>query len=1225
MISPALRKIAITTIVSCGALLGVVAPALALETRTAPRWGLQTRVAPASLHIKQEGLITVSATNIGDAPINGGIAKSTVTLTDTLPTGVKPLSAVVNSNHSPLKAARNGASKCQISGAQIECTIPAIFALKPYELLVMEIRVEAEGVLPAPAENHAAVEGGEAETVALETSIKTSEANPSFGVEALEFSPEGEPASEQAAGVAQAGAHPFQLTTTFDFNQGFEPYVTDQGVRLPSAPALPKNLGFRLPPGLIGNVNAVKQCSDASFGAQGQEFANACPNDTAIGVATVEIANPTASGEFHAYFVVPVFNLIPAPGEPARFGFSITHVPVVLDTAVRTGEDYGVNVSVHYASQSVQVLGSKVSFWGIPSDKRHDASRGWACLGLGKVGEVEACEAPHEPEAPEPFLMLPTSCQERLNTAVSGEAWNGDILRGPEERAGLGQPLPEIPNVSPTLISGCDSLPFEPSVEVKPSTHEASTPTGMDVSVKVPQASTMELSYENKSEAAVSSTVLELPEGIQTSAGAANGLTTCAAAGVGFNGFEVGLGEGAQLENNHFDATTASCPNSAKIGTVSIKTPVLERELIGGVYLAQQNTNPFASPLVLYIIAEDKAPDEVNTSKVLVKLAGEVGINPTTGQLISDFKNTPQSPFEELKLHLWDGGRASQASPAHCGTYSPKATFTNSSNELKPEPKDEFSITSGPGGTPCPGATLPFQPTQQAESTNPQAGAFSPFRLVIERPDGNAALKSIVTQLPPGLAALIGSVTPCPEPQAAQGTCGPESLIGHSLASSGLGSSPYKFPGEVFLTGPYNGAPFGLSAVTEATAGPFHLGKVVVRSSISVDEFTAAATITTAAAQFFPLSGETQQFAGLPELLKGAPAQIKRLEVNVDRPNFEFNPTSCTPSAITGQLTGYEGVAPVNVSTPFQLANCGSLPFAPKLTASVQGHASKANGTTFIVSVQSPGVGEANIHKVDLTLPEALPSRLTTIQKACLEAVFNANPAACDEGSVIGEGIVHTPVFKNPLRGPAYLVSHGGAAFPDVEFVLQGENITLVLDGKTDIKKGITYSRFETAPDAPFTTFESIFPAGPHSALTANVPASEEFNLCKHALTMPTEITAQNGAFIPQTTKIELLGCGGVAGFTTAAVKIRRHSVKGSTLTLVVAVPGSGHLTVKGPGLHTLKKSVSKAGNYTLKIKLGPKGKAAVAHKHLLKVRVRLSFAPTHGKASAAAVTAKFH
>jgi hypothetical protein len=1133
-----------------GALLLALAcgtPAVAAETNA--HWNVESRQAPENLPPGGEGMIIVTVTNLGDSGVNGTATGSKVTISDALPAGteaktVQQSTEVMSAEFAAKHQYETENLTCpKTTGTAVECTYTGTLA--PYELLQLKIPVKVSDGAVNGAPNVVTVSGGDTSPASAtrEAPVKVGTRAATFGVESFEMTPE----TESFEADSQAGSHPFQMTTTFNLNQGYEPAVngTDKGALLPTAPdhedALVKNLTFKLPPGLIGNVNAVKPCSDTSFGSEGHELADPCPNSSVIGVSTVTLYDPGNPGVDYETYTVPLFDLEPAPGEPARFGFSVLHVPVVLHTAVRTGEDYGVTVGVDYASQTVQVVGSKVTFWGIPGDARHNESRGWQCLNHGVAGEVEPCGTPTAPASLEPYLLLPTKCAAKNETTLEGEAWNASTLEARGETPRLGEGGGELESSFAT--TGCSELPFEPKAEVTPDTTAASTPSGLGVTVSLPQGTTTEPSYTSKAEAAISSTKLELPDGWVASAGAANGLATCAAlgregiAGKEAIGLKPGLEEQAQLENTNFTLGDATCPESSKIGTVSIKTPLLERELTGGVYLAEQDTNPFASPLVLYLIAEEKAPGEVNGSQVLVKLAGEVTINPTNGQLISDFRNTPQSPFETLKLHLTNGPRASQATPARCGSYPSVATFASSSNEAEPdqpsapvESRSEFQVSTGPGASPCPGATLPFQPSFQAESTNPQAGAFSPFRLLIQNSDGDAALKTISMQLPPGVAALLGSVPLCPEPQAAQGTCSEESRIGESVASSGLGSEPVRLPGKVYLTGPYNGAPFGLASVTEANAGPFRLGRIVVRSSISVNEVTAAATINTENVQFFPgkpVAGEQTTFAGLPEMLKGVPAQLKSLEVTINRPNFEFNPTSCEPTSINGTLTGYEGTS-VGVSSRFQVANCGALPFAPKLTASVQGHATKPNGTTFIVTVESAGVGQANIHKVDLTLPEVLPSRLTTIQKACLAAVFEANPASCDEGSVIGEGIVHTPVFKNPLRGPAYLVSHGSAAFPDVEFVLQGEGIKLILDGKTDIKKGITYSKFETAPDAPFTTFETVLPAGPHSALTADVPESEDFSLCKTKPVMPTVIVGQNGATIEQTTKIALIGCGSV-------------------------------------------------------------------------------------------------
>jgi hypothetical protein len=1097
------------------AALAGATPAFA-EAPPAPHWKLESRAAPTNLPLKGEAMIVVTAANLGDAEVNGEASK--VTITDTLPAGLEATNVKPTRRGNPGRQLKQYLGECpEASGKRIVCTF--VEDLAPYEQLELLITVKTSYKAASQPDNEVAVTGGEAPSASLSRALKVNGEPTSFGVEQYELTPENEDGSPDT----QAGSQPFQMTTTFSLNETFELNPTS-GLLEPSAPALEKNLSFKLPPGLIGNANvlgnpnAVHQCPGVTFGALESGSINSCPADTAVGVAAVTFNDPITL-EFDTY-VLPIFNLVPAPGEPARFGFNIDQIPVILDTSLRTGEDYGVTVSVHNVSEAIQVLDSRVTFWGVPGDRRHDNARGWECLGkpLGPE-EGRPCK-PLELSQPAPLLTLPTSCGP-LETRVNGDAWNASELEKKHEPSTLeSSNAPSTANEPPTVLAGCGQLPFSPSIEVKPDEHAASTPTGLTVEVKVPQETT--LTAGDLAEADIKETKLELPEGMQTSAGAADGLETCSAAQLGFTG------EGTQVENDHFSSGLAECPDASKVGTVNIKTPLLAKELTGSVYMAEQNTNPFASPLVLYLVAEEP------TSRVLVKLAGEVALDPSTGRLTSTFKNTPQTPFESLTLHLFNTERASQATPAFCGNYPAAATFTAwSGGAVTKESNPEgFEITSGPEGTPCPGVSLPFAPGFQAGSTSTQAGAFTPFTLTINRPDGDQALNSITMHLPPGIAGRLSSVTPCPEPPVGQPwVCGAESLIGQSTASSGLGGDPVTLGGQVYLTSGYDGAPFGILDATLAQAGPFNLGMVYVRSRINVNPETAAVSITT---------DPGPHKDAFPTILKGVPVQLKQLNVTVDRPEFQFNPTNCDPMAVTGTLAASEG-ASVGVSYPFQVSNCATLPFKPTLTATAGGQASKANGASLDVKITSAGLGQANIHKVDLTLPKVLPSRLSTIQKACPEAVFNANPAACDEGSVIGKATVRTPVLKSPLTGPAYLVSHGGAAFPDVEFVLQGEGITLIVDGKTDIKKGITYSRFEATPDAPFTEFVTELPTGPHSALTAYVPAKADYSLCGTSLAMPTEITAQNGAVIKQTTNIARTGCEGVLSYkATSAEKLAK-------------------------------------------------------------------------------------
>ena len=312
----------------------------------------------------------------------------------------------------------------------------------------------------------------------------------------------------------------------------------------------------------------------------------------------------------------------------------------------------------------------------------------------------------------------------------------------------------------------------------------------------------------------------------------------------------------------------------------------------------------------------------------------------------------------------------------------------------------------------------------------------------------------------------------------------------------------------MYFAGPYEGAPFSLVIVTPALAGPFDFGTVVVRAALYIDPSTAQVTV------------KSDPF---PRILDGVPLDIRDVSVDMNRSQFTLNPTSCATMAVTGEESSTAGSTAV-LSDRFQAGGCATLPFNPSFTASTSGTASRAQGASLNVKlVASPG--EANVGKVDVQLPSQLPSRLTTLRKACTEAQFNTNPAGCPAASDVATATVHTSILNVPLTGPAYFVSHGGAAFPELVLVLQGENVTIDLAGNTDIKGGITYSRFEAVPDAPFTSFELNAPQGPYSILGANLPASAKYSLCGQSLTMPTVLTGQNGAVVKQTTKLGITGC----------------------------------------------------------------------------------------------------
>jgi hypothetical protein len=751
---------------------------------------------------------------------------------------------------------------------------------------------------------------------------------------------------------------------------------------------------------------------------------------------------------------------------------------------VRTGDDYGVVVTAPDIPDDLGFIGAQATFWGVPADPRHDTSRG-KCLDefegvIQKVTKLEfSCPVQ---EKPQPFVIMPTSCLGPLRTSVEGDSWEdiGNFTAPHEYTFTDDQGIP-------VSQDGCNRLSFDPSISVAPDGQQASTPSGLTVGVHVDQEAS--LNPSGLAESTVKDTTVVLPDGVALNPAGADGLSACAESQIILN-----------------SAAEQTCPESSKIGTVEIRSPLLENPLDGAAYLATQNANPFGTLLALYLVVKDPV------SGVLVKLAGEVKPNLETGQLVSTFKDTPQLPFEDLSLHFFGGSRAPLGTPPMCGGYTTVASLTPWSGSQAVQATSRFDITSGPNGTPCP-QLLPFNPSLTTGSLNLQAGAFTPFTATMSREDGNQNLDAIQLKMPPGLLGTLANVKLCGEAQANAGTCSSDSLIGHTVVSVGLGGNPYTVSGgEVFITGPYNGAPYGLSIVNPAKAGPFDLGKVIVRAKIEVDPITAALTVT---------SDSTGPYA-IPQYIEGIPLQIKHVNVTIDRSNFAFNPTNCAPMVIGGSLTSGQGAVRA-LHVPFQVTNCATLRFKPAFSVSTGAKTSRANGASLHVKLAYPKERfgtQANIAKVKVDLPRQLPSRLTTLQKACPDAMFDQNPGSCPSPSRVGEAKATTPLLPVSLNGPAYFVSHGGAKFPELVIVLSGYGTTVQLHAETFIgKSGITSSTFRTIPDVPVGTFELTLPQGKYSALAA--PGG----LCKQKLKMPTAFTAQNGAVIKQNTPIKVTGC----------------------------------------------------------------------------------------------------
>jgi hypothetical protein len=1026
---------------------------------------------------------SVVATNSGSQSTEGPI-----TLSDAVPAGLTvkrvvffspALAALLISLHQPATEHLQTSSNLfpvleqfgLCSKAPIHCTIPS--AVAPDEELHLLVFVTVNSGTEGSLVNAVSVSGGAAGRPATTTQTNPVDGSVLFGFSSV---------SALLAGLdgafdTQAGSHPYELTMRFDLNNELRLAPQDDA-RFTSIRDV-RDVAVDLPVGTVGSALAAPTCAFAQLASH-----ESCPSDTVIG--HLSTAPPGADS-----VESPIYNMVPEHGVVAEFGFldGVNGAHVLYVRVVPTPAGYVLRTTSPEIPQ-IDLTDVVATLYGDPAARQEEIARQ-----EGKqVGGI----------TPVALLTNPSQCSGvPLVTSTHADSWPSPGRVGVDGTPDFSDPNWASATSGSPAVTGCNQLQFSPSLGAQPETTAADSPTGLQFDLRVPQSQPVgALATPPLRDA-----VVTLPAGMAVNPSAAGWLEACSEGQIGWLG--------GSLSN--FTSAAPACPAASRLGSVELTTPALPGTLVGSVYLASQYENPFGSLLAGYIVVDDP------TTGVIVKIPGELKTDASTGQITGAFRENPQLPFSDLKLHFFGGGRGELATPQGCGTFT-------TTSDLMPWSAPE----SGPDATPSSnfamntGCSQGFAPSFLAGTVTSQAGGFSPFTLSIARDDGEQRLSGVRVIAPPGFSGVLSGVPLCGEPQASRGTCGGQSQIGETSVAVGVGPSPYWVTGgRVYLTGPYNGAPFGLSIVVPAVAGPFNFGEVVVRSSIGVDRRTAQITVVSD-----PLPQMVNSIEGLHS---GIPADIRAVRVTINRPGFTFNPTSCSPTLVSGTLSGVQG-ASVGVSSRFQAAGCASLKFQPKFTVSTAAKTSKANGASLRVKVVPPHEGpqaatngssgspalieEANIARVKVELPKALPSRLTTLQKACTAAQFASDPAGCPAASIVGMAIAHTPLLNNPLAGPVYFVSHGGEAFPQLVVVLQGEGITVDLVGDTFISKaGVTSSTFRSVPDVPVGSFELDLPQGKYSALAANG------NLCAQKLTMPTEFVAQNGAITRASTPVGVTGC----------------------------------------------------------------------------------------------------
>ncbi len=856
----------------------------------------------------------------------------------------------------------------------------------------------------------------------------------------------------------RAGAHPVSGRARFTFDSyeagGFKPVPIEDA----------RSIVTRLPAGFIGNPQAVEACplwlaaSETRAGYPSQ-----CPASSWVGFVKVDGGIDVSQ---------PIVNVIAEPGHPAEFAFAEAQFTYTMYAELRSSTDFGVDVVVPGVNKNgVTAVDARFCSWGVEMTYQGPITGGstFRCREKGEPGAFD-----------KPFLTNPA-------TLCPAEAPFTELIADSWANPGI---YDTATAVSPHITS-CDTLVFEPEAQIEPTTSAPDAPTGLNVDLTFPQ----EDNAEEQAPPALKEAVVTLPEGMTINPSAAGGLGAC-----------------ADDQLNLKSKDPVSCPANAKIGTVTAKTPLLEEEISGGVYIRSQNSDdPESGELFrLALVLEDE------DRGISVRLPGQVRADKNTGRLVATFDNNPELPVSDINVTFKDGPRAPLATPPTCGTKTIDIQLSSWGGQTVNRTSDfDIDCVAGLGG---------FAPSFSAGTLEPVAGVFSPFALNIAKADRDSALDALSLKLPTGLLAKV------------KGNLGTQ--VGSVKAFAGPGSHPFMLPGTVTLEGAYGDAPYSLRVVVPAKAGPFDLGEVTVMQKVYVDPVTAQVTVVS---------------DPVPTIVKGVPVRLQRLDVDVDKPGFMINPTSCAEKEVTGTLGSQAGQTAA-VNARFQVGECGALPFKPKLALGLTGKRQVTTGKHPGVRAQvnQTGVGEAGIQKAVVRLPKSLALDPENAQALC-EFEAGTKPDLenhCPAGSIVGRARAKTPLLERDLVGNVYFVKNvrkdaktGNLirTLPMIVVALRGE-ISINLKGESSTTKaGKLVNTFNNVPDAPITQFNLNINGGKNGILAVTRTRKARINLCAGRHVAETDMNGQNGRRHPFDVRMKT-PC--TASQTKAAKKAAQRAAK---------------------------------------------------------------------------------